>query len=117
MSKENNSKGQKMWGGRFATLPSDALQAINASIGVDQKMWREDIDGSLAHSNMLAKTGVISNSDRDAIHTGLKKIAAKIENNDFEFSVELEDIHPVSYTHLDVYKRQMQCVIMKMIAH
>ena len=93
MSKENEQKGQKMWGGRFATLPSDALQAINASIGIDQKMWREDIDGSLAHSNMLAKTGVISNDDRDAIHSGLKKIANKIENNDFEFSVEFEDIH------------------------
>ncbi len=93
MDSENSSKGQKMWGGRFAALPSDALQAINASIGTDQKMWREDIDGSIAHSNMLAKCGVISNEDKDAIHKGLNEIATKIENNDFEFSVALEDIH------------------------
>lgn len=86
-------KGQKMWGGRFEALPNDALQAINASIGIDQKMWREDIDGSLAHSNMLAKVGVITNEDRDAIHAGLANIQSQIEAGDFEFSVELEDIH------------------------
>lgn len=92
---ENNStkKGQSMWGGRFATKPSDALQAINASIGVDKKMWREDIDGSLAHSKMLAQCEIISNQDCEAIHQGLHKIAEKIIANEFEFSVELEDIH------------------------
>ena len=90
---ETNKKGHGMWGGRFATKPSDALQAINASIGVDKKMWREDIDGSLAHSNMLAQCNIITQEDKEAIHSGLKKIATKIENNDFEFSMELEDIH------------------------
>ncbi|MBN8649430.1 MAG: argininosuccinate lyase [Caulobacterales bacterium] len=82
-----------MWGGRFATKPSDALQAINASINVDKKMWREDIDGSLAHSKMLAHCNIISMSDCELIHSGLNKIAEQIENGEFNFSVELEDIH------------------------
>jgi argininosuccinate lyase len=93
MTNDTNKKGQQMWGGRFATLPSDALVAINASIGVDKNMWREDIDGSLAHSNMLAACGVISQEDKENIHNGLKKIAKKIETGEFEFSTALEDIH------------------------
>lgn len=82
-----------MWGGRFATTPDEAMSAINASIGIDQKMWREDIDGSIAHSNMLAACGIIDESDKRAIHNGLNEIAKQIENGEFEFSTELEDIH------------------------
>lgn len=93
MENDNSKKGQSMWGGRFATKPSDALQAINASIGIDKKMWREDIDGSLAHSKMLASCNIISNEDYEAIQNGLNKIAEKINNDEFEFSVALEDIH------------------------
>ena len=86
-------KGQKMWGGRFEAQPDEALQAINASIGIDQKMWREDVDGSLAHSKMLAASGIISDQDKNDIHSGLLKISEQIEAGDFEFKVELEDIH------------------------
>lgn len=86
-------KGQKMWGGRFEAQPDEALQAINASIGIDYKMWREDIDGSIAHSSMLAECGIISVEDKDKIHQGLKKIADEITAGNFEFKVELEDIH------------------------
>ena len=93
-NKEKDSKTQqKMWGGRFEALPNDALQAINASIGIDKKMWREDIDCSLAHSAMLAKAKIISKADKDAIHKGLKQIAEDIESGKFEFKIELEDIH------------------------
>ena len=94
---DNKDKGsetqQKMWGGRFEALPSEALQAINASISVDQKMWREDIDCSVAHANMLAAQGIISETDKVAIIEGLQKIVGQIENGEFEFSIELEDIH------------------------
>lgn len=82
-----------MWGGRFSTTPDEAMSAINASIGIDQKMWREDIDGSIAHSNMLESCGIIDEADRNAIHNGLIEIATLIEAGDFEFSTELEDIH------------------------
>ncbi len=82
-----------MWGGRFATTPDEAMSAINASINIDKKMWREDIDGSIAHSNMLAACSIIDESDKTAIHKGLGEIAEQIENGDFVFSAELEDIH------------------------
>ena len=69
------------------------MQEINASIGFDQKLWRQDIRGSLAHAAMLAKIGLISGEDEQAIRTGLADIAAEIEAGRFPFSVELEDIH------------------------
>lgn len=93
-NKEKKSETQqKMWGGRFEALPNEALQAINASINIDKKMWREDIDCSLAHSAMLAKAKIISEEDKDAIHKGLKQIADEIESGNFDFKIDLEDIH------------------------
>jgi argininosuccinate lyase len=67
-----------MWGGRFAAQPADAMQAINASIDVDKRLWREDIDGSKAHAGMLAAQGIITAEDNTAIHAGLDQIAAEI---------------------------------------
>jgi argininosuccinate lyase len=55
------------WGGRFASGPSAIMQDINASIGFDQKLWRQDIRASLAHAAMLAKVGIISAQDHTAI--------------------------------------------------
>lgn len=81
------------WGGRFAEGPSAIMGAINASIGFDRKMWRQDIRGSLAHAAMLAHVGVISADDEVAIRDGLAAIAAEIEAERFEFSDALEDIH------------------------
>ena len=69
------------------------MQEINASIGFDQKLWRQDIRGSLAHAAMLAKIGLISGEDEQAIRSGLADIAAEIEAGRFPFAVELEDIH------------------------
>ena len=86
-------KGQSMWGGRFSARPSDIMQAINASIGFDQKLAEEDITGSKAHATMLAKQGIISEADRDAILDGLDAILAEINAGEFPFSEELEDIH------------------------
>ena len=94
MSKSDpSSGGQMMWGGRFAAQPDDAMQAINASIDVDQRLWREDIEGSKAHAAMLAKQGIITSEDNAAIQAGLDQIAAEIVEGRFPFSKDLEDIH------------------------
>ncbi len=85
--------GNQMWGGRFEAKPAEAMQAINASIDVDRRMWREDIEGSKAHAGMLAAQGIITAADNDAIQAGLDQIAAEIEAGQFPFSAELEDIH------------------------
>lgn len=82
-----------MWGGRFAAGPAAVMQEINASIDVDRRLWREDIEGSRAHAAMLAQVGVISAEDFRAIEKGLGAIAADIEAGRFNFSAALEDIH------------------------
>lgn len=83
----------QMWGGRFERGPAAVMEAINASIEVDKRLWREDIDGSKAHSAMLAAAGIIKEADAHAIHDGLDRIAAEIEAGVFPFSARLEDIH------------------------
>ena len=82
-----------IWGGRFSSGPSELMQTINASIDFDKRMYRQDIDGSKAHATMLAACGIISDSDRDAIHDGLVQIADEIASGSFAFSAALEDIH------------------------
>jgi argininosuccinate lyase len=81
------------WGGRFAGGPSAIMRDINASIGFDRKLWRQDIRGSLAHAAMLAKIGLISGEDERAINGGLEAIAHEIDSGRFAFDVALEDIH------------------------
>ncbi|MGE0741237.1 MAG: argininosuccinate lyase [Hyphomonadaceae bacterium] len=82
-----------MWGGRFAAQPDDAMQEINASIDVDKRLWREDIEGSKAHAEMLAAQSIITREDNAAIQAGLDQIATEIAEGTFLFSTELEDIH------------------------
>ncbi|MGI4953358.1 MAG: argininosuccinate lyase [Janthinobacterium lividum] len=89
----SNTEANAQWGGRFARGPSVIMQDINASIGFDRKMWRQDIRGSLAHAAMLARAGVIAGSDEAAIKDGLTAIAAEIEAGRFPFVEDLEDIH------------------------
>ena len=81
------------WGGRFAAGPSAVMREINASIGFDRKLWRQDIRGSLAHAAMLARIGLISGEDESAIRAGLEAIAVEIEAGRFPFDAALEDIH------------------------
>ena len=83
----------KLWGGRFSKNTNELVDAFNASISYDKRLYREDIRGSIAHATMLAKQGIISTEDKDKIVQGLKDILADIEAGKFEFSVELEDIH------------------------
>ena len=81
------------WGGRFAAGPAAIMQEINASIGFDRRMWRQDIRGSMAHAAMLARVGVLSEADEQAIRAGLAAIATEIEAGRFAFETTLEDIH------------------------
>ncbi len=83
----------QMWGGRFAAGPDAIMEAINASIGYDQRMAAQDIAGSSAHAAMLAAEGIISDSDAEAIREGLLTVLSEIESGSFHFSTALEDIH------------------------
>ncbi|QJF52477.1 argininosuccinate lyase [Roseobacter ponti] len=82
-----------MWGGRFADGPDAIMEAINASIGFDQRMAAQDIAGSRAHAAMLEATGILEASDVKAIREGLLTVLSEIETGSFQFSTALEDIH------------------------
>ena len=83
----------RMWGGRFSSGPDAIMEEINASIGFDQRLYKQDIAGSIAHATMLAETGILTAADRDAIVNGLSKVLAEIDGQTFTFSRGLEDIH------------------------
>ena len=83
----------KLWGGRFTKEENQLVHNFNESLSFDRKFYRQDIQGSMAHVKMLAKTGVISNDDRDAILNGLEGILSDIDNGKLEFTNEHEDIH------------------------
>ena len=83
----------KMWGGRYAAGPDAMMQAINASIGFDQRLAGEDIKGSLAHADMLIKQKIISKTDGEAIKKGLALIETEIAQGTFTFDEAMEDIH------------------------
>lgn len=90
---EENGEGQSMWGGRFGNGPSAIMQEINASIGFDNRLYREDIMGSKAHARMLAHKGIISEDDLSAILKGLSDIEDEIAAGKMAFDPALEDIH------------------------
>ena len=82
-----------MWGGRFAASPDAAMEAINASIDFDRRLYAEDIEGSIAHVAMLAAQGIVTPEDGAAIADGLARVRAEIEAGGFPFDRALEDIH------------------------
>ncbi|MBR9884529.1 MAG: argininosuccinate lyase [Oceanospirillales bacterium] len=89
MSKETNQQ----WGGRFSE-PTDAFVArFTASVDFDRRLYKQDIQGSIAHARMLEKVGVLSDKERDDIIRGLSEIRIEIERGEFEWSVALEDVH------------------------
>ena len=83
----------KLWSGRFGKDTDALVDEINASITFDQRLYREDIEGSLAHAAMLGAQGIISMEDVAAITVGLKEILADIEAGKVEFTTDNEDIH------------------------
>ncbi len=88
-----NGAANPMWGGRFGAAPADLMAEINASIGFDKRLYREDIAGSKAHCAMLMRQKVIPAADGAAIQQGLDRVLAEIERGEFVFDVKLEDIH------------------------
>ena len=91
--KGRNAAANAQWGGRFSAGPDVVMAEINASIGFDQRLWRQDIRGSLAHAAMLARAGLLSAADEAAIRDGLAAIGDEITAGRFAWSTELEDIH------------------------
>ncbi|MEC9196009.1 MAG: argininosuccinate lyase [Pseudomonadota bacterium] len=89
----SDTSSNAMWGGRFAAGPDAIMEAINASIGYDKRLAAQDIAGSRAHAAMLAATGILRDSDAEAIREGLLTVLSEIESGSFAFSTALEDIH------------------------
>jgi argininosuccinate lyase len=82
-----------MWKGRFQQQTAALLQSYSESISFDWRLWRHDIEGSIAHSAALEKAGLLSPQERQSIVDGLQAIGAEIEAGQFQFRAELEDIH------------------------
>lgn len=83
----------KLWGGRFSKNTASLVDDFNASIEFDQKLYKQDIQGSIAHAKMLSKQSIISSSDACLLIDGLQQILKDIEAGKIEFKIELEDIH------------------------
>jgi argininosuccinate lyase len=84
---------QQAWSALFTEPMSELVQRYTASVSFDQRLWRADIAGSLAHAEMLAAQGVIAAKDLADIQGGLAQITADIEAGSFEWKLELEDVH------------------------
>ena len=83
----------KLWGGRFTKEENQLVHNFNESLSFDQKLYRQDIQGSIAHVTMLAKQWIVSQTDKEAIIEGLKGIQEDLESGKLEFTREHEDIH------------------------
>lgn len=90
----------KLWGGRFTKETNQLVHSFNASLPFDQRFYKQDIRGSIAHVTMLANTGIISVEDKDTIIAGLNSILEDIENGKLQFTNEHEDIHSFVEAHL-----------------
>jgi len=91
MSKDD--KGAKLWGGRFSEATDSFVEEFTASVEFDQRLFRYDIEGSIAHASMLNKVGVLTDDELQQIKDGLQGILQDIEAGNFSWSVELEDVH------------------------
>lgn len=83
----------KLWGGRFTKETNQLVNNFNASLPFDRRFYKQDIEGSIAHVTMLAKQGILSDEDKDAIIAGLTSIRSDIDNGILQFDDETEDIH------------------------
>lgn len=84
---------KKPWAGRFKIKTSEIVEHFTESISFDNRLWKYDIEGSIAHAKMLGKQGIIPKEDSEKIMQGLKEIASDIEKGKFKFKEDLEDIH------------------------
>ena len=86
-------KKSEGWSALFSEPMSELVQRYTGSVGFDKRLWRADIEGSLAHARMLAARGIIPAGDLGAIEKGLQQVAREIESGAFEWKLELEDVH------------------------
>ena len=93
MSHDPLANKSKAWSALFSEPMSELVKRYTASVGFDQRLWRADIDGSLAHAEMLAAQGVIGTEDLASIQRGMAQIVDDIEQGRFEWKLELEDVH------------------------
>jgi argininosuccinate lyase len=93
MSHDPLANKQQAWSALFTEPMSELVQRYTASVGFDKRLWRADIDGSLAHAEMLAAQGVIGTQDLADIRRGMGQIVDEIEQGRFEWKLELEDVH------------------------
>ncbi len=93
MADDEQHSQRKPWGGRFAEATDAFVERFTASVGFDRRLWRHDIAGSIAHARMLARAGVLTAGEAEAIVRGLEAIRADIEAGRFEWSEALEDVH------------------------
>ena len=82
-----------LWDGRFSDKPNKALAEFSESVSFDKRLYKYDIQGSIAHAEMLAESGIIPEKSTKQIISGLKQIEKDIDNDNLEFSSQLEDIH------------------------
>ena len=90
----------KLWGGRFTKEEDQLVHNFNESLSFDRKLYRHDIEGSIAHVTMLAKQGILTEPERDSIILGLKSILTDIENGSLTIDQTYEDIHSFVESHL-----------------
>lgn len=83
----------KLWKGRFSKAATSSADEFNASIEFDQRLYKEDIAGSIAHAKMLGKQGIITQDESELIIKTLGEILSDIETGNVEFTIESEDIH------------------------
>ncbi|MDH5633441.1 MAG: argininosuccinate lyase [Gammaproteobacteria bacterium] len=84
---------KKLWGGRFTSATNEFVEAFTASVNFDQRLYRQDIAGSIAHATMLAKVGVLTEAECSQIVDGLNRVQSEIESGDFNWQVGREDVH------------------------
>ncbi len=89
----DQADNKKLWGGRFNEPTNELVEAFTESVSFDARLYRHDIQGSIAHSQMLAKIGVLTEEEAAAIKAGLLNLQTEIENGDFSWSAALEDVH------------------------
>jgi argininosuccinate lyase len=93
MSHPSQPEPTKAWSGRFSEPVSELVKRYTASVFFDRRMWRQDIRGSLAHAAMLARQGIIAQADLDDIRRGMAQIGTEIENGQFDWNLDDEDVH------------------------
>jgi argininosuccinate lyase len=93
MTEQNGKPTDRMWGGRFSEATDAFVERFTASIEFDKRLYRQDIQGSIAHASMLEKVGVLSLNEAKQVKDGLIEIQSEIEAGTFQWSVALEDIH------------------------